>query len=101
MSIADYLDYWLENVIQAWVDDLKVIGYSRQSIRGYLGCLSSAMTYAILPLKYIQSNPCAPVKIGKMPVDVKAKEKMLETYTWYYISRKRRKSQNGNGTPWT
>lgn len=117
ISVADYLDYWLENVIkknidhgysyqtykgyvnkiknrikpvfgvyrlsvfqyspdviQSWVDDLKVRGYSRESIRGYLGCLSSAMNYAVLPLKYIQANPCTPVKIGKMPVNKKAKE---------------------------
>lgn len=117
MSVADYLDYWLENAIkknidhgytyqtykgykqkiegkikpkfgiyklsvfqyspdtiQSWVDDLKVGGAARQSIRGYLGCLSSAMSYAVLPLKYIQTNPCVPVKIGKMPLDVKAKE---------------------------
>ncbi len=117
MSVADYLDYWLENVIkknidhgyayqtykgylrkvenhlkpafgiyklsafqyapdvvQSWVDDLKTSGCARESIRGYLGCLSSAMTYAILPLKYIQANPCTPVRIGKMPVNAKAKE---------------------------
>lgn len=117
MSVADYLDYWLENVIkknidqgytyqtykgykqkiegkikprfgiyklsafqyspdiiQVWIDDLKKSGSARQSIRGYLGCLSSAMNYAILPLKYIQANPCSPVKIGKMPTDIKAKE---------------------------
>ena len=117
ISVADYLDYWLENVIkknidhgytyqtykgykqkiegkikpkfgmyklsafqyapdiiQSWVDDLKADGYSRESIRGYMGCLSSAITYGILPLKYIQANPCTPVKIGKMPIDVKAKE---------------------------
>ena len=117
MSVSDYLDYWLENVIkknidhgyayqtykgyrqkidgkikpafgkyklssfqyspdivQSWIDDLKIKGHSRYSIKGYLGCLSSAMGYAILPLKYIQTNPCTPVKIGKMPVDLKARE---------------------------
>lgn len=116
MSVSDYLDYWLENVIrknidhgytyqtykgykqklegkikprfgiyklstfqyspdiiQSWVDDLKLKGHSRQSIRAYLGCLSSAMNYAILPMKYIQANPCSPVKIGKMPVNIHAK----------------------------
>lgn len=61
------------DIIQAWIDDLKVQGYSRESIRGYLGCLSSAMNYAVLPLKYIQTNPCVPVKIGKIPVNVQAK----------------------------
>lgn len=62
------------DIVQAWVDSLKADGSARESIRGYLGCLSSAMNYAILPLGYIRCNPCAPVKIGKMPVDVKAKE---------------------------
>ncbi len=118
MSVADYLDYWLENairknidhgysyqthkayrqkieslikpqfgayrlssfqyspdIVQGWVDSLKARGYSKESIRGYLGCLSSAMNYAVLPLKYIQANPCTPVKIGKMPIDMKSKER--------------------------
>lgn len=43
-------------------------------IKNTLACLQGAMNYAILPLKYIQTNPCAPVKIGKIPIDVDAKE---------------------------
>lgn len=117
MSVADYLDYWLENVIkknidhgysyntyrdyeskirihlkpafgiyrlssfqyapdkvQEWVDDMKLKGLSRSMVKNSLTCLQGAMNYAILPLKYIQANPCTPVKVGKMPVnpDVKA-----------------------------
>ncbi len=59
--------------VQAWVDDLKTQGLSRNTITNTLGCLKGAMNYAILPLGYIQSNPCLPVKIGKMPLDIQAK----------------------------
>lgn len=116
ISIADYLDYWLENaikknidhgysyntyrdyeskirihlkpafgvyrlssfqyssdVIQKWVDDMKIKGFSKSMIKNTLTCLSGALNYAILPLNYIQSNPCNPVKVGKIPIDVDAK----------------------------
>ena len=116
ISVADYLDYWLENaikknidhgysyntykdyetkirihlkpafgeyrlssfqyspdIIQKWVDDMKIQGYSKSMIKNTLACLQGSMNYAILPLNYIQNNPCIPVKIGKMPVDAEAK----------------------------
>lgn len=116
ISVADYLDYWLENaikknidhgysyntyrdyeskirihlkpafgiyrlssfqyspdVIQKWVDDMKIKGFSKSMIKNTLTCLAGALNYAILPLNYIQSNPCTPVKVGKMPIDVDAK----------------------------
>lgn len=116
VSVADYLDYWLENAIkknidhgytyntyrdyeskirlhlkpafgvyrlssfqyapdkvQEWVDDMKQKGFSKSMIKNTLTCLQGAMNYAILPLKYIQANPCIPVRIGKMPVDIDAK----------------------------
>lgn len=116
ISVADYLDYWLENAIkknidhgysyntyreyeskirlhlkpafgiyklssfqyapdkvQEWVDDMKLKGLSKSMIKNTLTCLQGALNYAILPLKYIQSNPCIPVKVGKMPIDVDAK----------------------------
>ncbi len=125
MSVSDYLDYWLENVIrknidhgysyntytdyesktrvhlkpafgiyklssfqyapdkvQELIDDMKIKGYSRSMVKNTLTCLSSAMNYAILPLKYIQTNPCSPVRLGKMPVDMKAKE-----YSEYVCSK--------------
>lgn len=117
ISVADYLDYWLENAIkknidhgysyntykdyetkirihlkpafgmyklssfqyspdavQAWVDNMKNKGYSKSMVTNTLTCLQGAMNYAILPLGYIQANPCIPVKVGKMPIDRKAKE---------------------------
>lgn len=116
ISVADYLDYWLENaikknidhgysyntyrdyeskirihlkpafgiyrlssfqyspdVIQKWVDDMKIKGFSKSMIKNTLTCLAGALNYAILPLNYILSNPCTPVKVGKMPIDVDAK----------------------------
>lgn len=116
ISVADYLDYWLENAIkknidhgysyntyrdyeskvrlhlkptfgiyrlssfqyapdkvQEWVDNMKLKGLSKSMIKNNLTCLQGAMNYAILPLKYIQSNPCIPVKVGKMPIDTDAK----------------------------
>lgn len=116
ISVADYLDYWLEiaikknidhgysyntykdyetkirihlkpvfgtyrltsfqyspDIIQKWVDDMKIQGYSKSMIKNTLACLQGSMNYAILPLNYIQANPCIPVKIGKMPVDAEAK----------------------------
>lgn len=117
ISVADYLDYWLENAIkknidhgysyntyrdyeskirlhlkpafgiyklssfqyapdkvQEWVDNMKLKGLSKSMIKNTLTCLQGAMNYAILPLKYIQANPCLPVKVGKMPIDVNAME---------------------------
>lgn len=117
ISVADYLDYWLENaikknidhgyayntyldyeskvrihlkpafgeyklnafqyapdVIQSWVDDMKIKGFSRSMIKNTLSCLSGALSYAVVPLGYIRANPCQLVKVKKMPVDVKAKE---------------------------
>ncbi|OUO80804.1 integrase [Blautia sp. An249] len=119
ISVADYLDYWLETAIkknidhgysyetwrdyeskirlhlkptfgiyrlssfqyasdkvQEWVNNMKLKGFSKSMIKNTLTCLQGALNYAILPLKYIQANPCIPVKIGKMPIDVNAKEKI-------------------------
>lgn len=59
--------------VQEWVDSMKLKGFSKSMIKNTLTCLQGAMNYAILPLKYIQSNPCIPVSVGKMPVDVDAK----------------------------
>lgn len=59
--------------IQEWVDSMKIKGLSKSMIKNTLTCLQGALNYAIIPLKYIQANPCIPVKIGKMPIDVAAK----------------------------
>jgi len=116
VSVADYLDYWLENAIkknidhgysyrtycdyeskirihlkpafgiyrlstfqyapdkiQEWIDDMKNRGFSKSMIKNTLTCLQGALNYAIMPLKYTQNNPCLPVEVGKMPVDMDAK----------------------------
>lgn len=116
ISVADYLDYWLETAIkknidhgysyntyrdyeskirlhlkpvfgiyrlsafqyapdkvQEWIDNMKLKGLSKSMIKNTLTCLQGAMNYAILPLKYIQANPCIPVSVGKMPIDIDAK----------------------------
>lgn len=59
--------------VQEWVDGMKKKGLSKNMIKNTLTCLQGALNYAILPLKYIQANPCTPVKIGKMPVNLDAK----------------------------
>lgn len=59
--------------VQEWVDNMKLKGLSRSMIKNSLTCLQGALNYAILPLKYIQTNPCIPVKIGKVPIDMNAK----------------------------
>lgn len=117
ISVADYLDYWLENAIkknidhgytyqtyegyeskirlhikpafgmyrlssfqystdeiQKWVNEMKIKGLSKSMIKNTLTCLSGALNYAIVPLQYIQHNPCLPVKVGKMPIDKKSLE---------------------------
>jgi integrase len=62
------------DVVQSWIDDFKNKGFSKSMVKNTLACLSGALNYAILPLKYIKQNPCDHVNIGKMPIDPKAKE---------------------------
>lgn len=57
------------DMIQKWVDKMKIDGLSKSMIKNNLTCLSGALKYAIQPLGYITVNPCEFVKIGRMPVD--------------------------------
>lgn len=113
LSVADYLDYWLENyvkkhlsyntkrdyeskirihikpglgkyrlaslepdVIQLWVDDLKIKkGLSKSMILNTFSCFSGALSYAVYPCKYIRVNPCDNVIVPNVPVDKDAKAK--------------------------
>ena len=59
--------------VQEWVDNMKLKGLSKRMIQNTLTCLQGALNYAIIPLKYIQANPCIPVRVGKMPIDPDAK----------------------------
>lgn len=63
---------YASDIIQQWVDEHKK-KYAKGTVTDHLNCLSGAMSYAILPLKYIQNNPCIPVTVGKVPVDPQAK----------------------------
>lgn len=106
ISLADFLDYWLENhvqknlvyntyldyeskvrihikpklgmyklasiepdIIQKWIDDKKGEGYTKNMIKNILCCLSGAMSYAVIPCKYIKSNPCNYVSVPKIKLD--------------------------------
>ena len=46
------------DVIQSWVDDMKGRGFSKNMVKSTFACLSGALNYAILPLKYIKHNLC-------------------------------------------
>lgn len=59
--------------IQEWIDKIKHRGYSKSMVKNILACLQGALNYAVMPMNYIQSNPCLYVKIGKIPTNQKAK----------------------------
>lgn len=50
--------------IQDYINDLKLEGYAKSSIKGLLSILSVALGYAVEPMHYIKDNPCQRVKIG-------------------------------------
>lgn len=62
------------DVIQKWIDTLKIKGYSRSMVKNTLTCLSGALSYAVYPCRYISFNPCDYVRIPKISIDRKAKE---------------------------
>ncbi|MCD2492771.1 site-specific integrase [Lacrimispora sp. NSJ-141] len=103
ISLADYLDYWLENhvkknlghntyldyesktrnhikpalgkyrlsaiepdIVQNWIDNVKLKGFSVSMVRNLLACLSGALEYAVIPMKFIKYNPCSYVKLGRL-----------------------------------
>lgn len=113
LSVADYLDYWLEKAvkpnmayntyigylglvkkhikpafgqyklvslsnnpaaIQDWISAYKLKGYSKNMITNILGCLSSSLNYAVIPCKYIQSNPCKLVSVPKICYEKERKQ---------------------------
>ena len=46
------------DVIQKWIDDIKLKGLAITTTKNILACLSCAMNYAVMPLRYIKYNPC-------------------------------------------
>ena len=49
--------------IQEFINQLKLKGYAKSSIKGILSTLSVALDYAIEPLQYIKDNPCRYIKV--------------------------------------
>lgn len=113
LSVADYMNYWLDThvkknlayntyigykryvklhinpafgiyklsalsnnpaAIQDWITNLKIQGYSRNMIKNLLGCLSGAMRYAVIPCKYITSNPCTYVTVPVIETSKETRE---------------------------
>lgn len=52
--------------IQEYINELKLKGYAKSSIKGILSTLSVAFDYAIEPLNYIKDNPCRYIKVGSV-----------------------------------
>lgn len=100
ISVADYLDYWFQNVaemslkantlsgyqliiknhlkprfgayrltalqassIQEMVNQLKINGFAKSTVKGIFSVLSIALDYAVEPMHYISYNPCKNVRI--------------------------------------
>lgn len=62
------------SVIQDWVTSMKIKGYSRNMITNVLATLSGALNYAVIPCKFIQSNPCQYVKVPAITRTKESKE---------------------------
>lgn len=72
------------SVIQDYVNQLKLEGYSKSSIVGILTMFSSSLDYAIEPLHFLKENPARFVKMPK--VEVPKKERIvLEPEVWEAI----------------
>lgn len=53
-------------VVQKWLNHLKEIGLSKNTIYNNKTTLSAALAYAVEPLHYIAFNPCIYAKVPKM-----------------------------------
>ena len=60
-----YLKLLTPSMIQEFVNNLRLKGFSKSSVGGIYSTLSCALKYAIEPLKLIQSNPCDFIKLPK------------------------------------
>lgn len=71
--------YYLHNIqpdiIQRWIEGKKRSGFSINMVKSILAVLSGALNYAVMPLKYINDNPCTYVKLQRLKEDPKLKEK--------------------------
>ena len=48
--------------IQDYINQLKINGMAKASVKGILSVLSASYEYAIEPLQYVKSNPCERIK---------------------------------------
>lgn len=62
------------DIIQKWLYSKKDQGLSKSMVKNMLACLSGAFNYAVLPCKYIKSNPCNYVRLPRMSVDRSTQE---------------------------
>ena len=53
------------STVQGYVNNLKLKGFAKNTVKNILCVLSGSLNYAIEPLKYIQHNPCDRVKLPK------------------------------------
>lgn len=111
VSVADYMEYWLQNgataihkeatvityrsyayrhiipkigqyrlssltptVLSELVNQLKINGYSKSTVTVCKAVLSSALDYAVEPLRYIKDNPMRYVKTPKIEKEAKKRE---------------------------
>lgn len=52
-------------VLQQYINDLKKQGYSQKTVAQIRDTISSALSYAVQPMQYIQFNPCQQIKLPK------------------------------------
>lgn len=111
VSVADYMEYWLQNgataihkettvstyrsyakkhiiprlghlrlsaltptVLTELVNQLKINGYSKSTVTVIKAVISSALDYAVEPLRYIKDNPMRYVKTPKIEKEAEKRE---------------------------
>lgn len=121
VSVADYMEYWLQNgataihkettvktyrsyakkhiiprigqyrlsaltptVLTELVNQLKIMGYSKSTVTVIKAVISSALDYAVEPLRYIKDNPMRYVKTPKIDKEEEKRE-VISDENWQKI----------------
>lgn len=121
VSVADYMEYWLQNgataihkettvktyrsyakkhiiprlghfrlsaltptVLTELVNQLKINGYSKSTVTVIKAVISSALDYAVEPLRYIKDNPMRYVKTPKIEKEEEKRE-VISDENWQKI----------------
>lgn len=121
VSVADYMEYWLQNgatathkettvktyrsyakkhiiprlghfrlsaltptVLTELVNQLKINGYSKSTVTVIKAVISSALDYAVEPLRYIKDNPMRYVKTPKIDKEEEKRE-VISDENWQKI----------------